>query len=116
MAENPGEYNKLITIQQRVAGKTPAGAPLNSWEDVVKLWSKGRGETGMATIRRDADHLGVMTVGTRYSWRIRYRPSGVNNGMRVLYKGAVYDILRVQHDMTNNEWTDLVCEAGVNGG
>lgn len=116
MAENPGEYNKRIRIERRVAGRTPAGAPLDQWTFVTLRWAKGRGETGMATIRRDADHLGVMSIGTRYSWRIRYLPGVINEGMRVVYKGVIYDILRVQHDLARNEWTDLVCEVGTNGG
>lgn len=116
MAENPGEYNKRIRIEKRKAGRTAAGAPLDEWEFERLCWAKGRGETGMATIRREADHMGVMSIGTRYSWRIRYRPQGVNEGMRVVYRGVIYDILRVQHDLGRNEWTDLVCEVGTNGG
>lgn len=115
MAENPGEYNRRIMIQTRVTGRTPAGAPLAIWENLIPLWAKYRGETGMATIRREADHLGVMNSPVRCSWRIRHR-STITSDMRVVHRGKVYDILRVQHDEANREWTDLVCEEGANAG
>lgn len=115
MAENPGEYNRRIVVQQRRSGRTPSGAPLKEWDNYKALWSKYRGETGMATIRRDADHLGIVNTPVRCSWRVRYR-TDITSDMRVVYKGQVYDILRVQQDEAMREWTDLVCEVGANGG
>lgn len=117
MSENAGEYNRAIDIQQRTGAVDGSGQLLDEWVSVFphKLWSKIRGESGMATIRRDAIDKGVMTAPVRVSFRIRFR-TNVDEGMRVVHRSQFYDILRVQHDEAGREWTDLICEVGNNAG
>lgn len=115
MSENAGEYTRKITIQRRVPGKGPTGQPLDTWEEVHKLWSKPRTETGMATIRQEGLNHGIMTTPTRYSFRVRYR-TDLDVNMRIVHRGRVYDILRIQTDEAGREWTDIVAELGANAG
>lgn len=117
MSENAGEYNRLIAVEKRSGEVDGSGQLLDDWLPALpnKIWSKIRGETGMATIRRDAQQEGVMTTPVRVSFRIRYR-TNIDEGMRVVHRGVPFDILRVQHDEAGREWTDLICEGGNNAG
>ncbi|QYW02482.1 head-tail joining protein [Stenotrophomonas phage Silvanus] len=115
MSENAGEYNRKIEIQKRSGAVDGSGQPLDEWITAHRLWSKIRGETGMATIRQAAAAQGIMVTTTRVSFRIRYR-TDIDEAMRVVYRGVAYDILRVQSDDAGREWTDLVCEEGANAG
>lgn len=115
MSENAGEYNRKIQVQRRSGAVDGSGQLLDDWITIHELWSKIKTETGMATIRQAAAAQGVMTTTTRVSFRIRYR-KGIDEGMRVFRNGVAYDILRVQTDEANREWTDLVCEEGGNAG
>jgi SPP1 family predicted phage head-tail adaptor len=50
-----------------------------------------------------------------YSFRITFREA-VDESWRVLRGTTVYDIKAVRQDLTNREWTDLVCEVGGSNG
>jgi len=107
-----GKLNRRITIQRRQTGTDAAGQPLQGWEDVVVVWSQLAGDNGLATIRASGDLPAPIK---RYSFRIRYR-DGLDEGMRVIYAGAPFDIKAVRMDFAGREWTDLVCELGGNDG
>lgn len=116
MSENPGEYNRAVSIEKRSGAVDSSNQLLDTWEVVhAQLWAKIKGESGMATIRRAGEAQGDMTTPTRISVRVRYR-TDVDVGMRVVRRGVPYDILRVQQDEAGREFTDLVCEAGGNDG
>lgn len=116
MSENAGEYNRMIEVQRRSGAVDGSGQLLDDWSPAFpKIWAKIKVESGMATIRQAGANQGVMITATRVSFRVRYR-TNVDVGMRVVYRGQPYDILRVQIDEAGREWTDLVCEAGNNAG
>lgn len=116
MSENTGEYNRIISVEQRTQVVDSSNQLVDEWVVVhERLWSKIKGETGMATIRRAGENQGIMTTTVRKSFRIRFR-TDIDVGMRVVRRGVPYDILVIQHDEANREYTDLVCEAGGNDG
>ena len=114
MSNNRGERNRLIHIEKRVAGKDAANQPIDAWQFVMRRWSKPLTATGMAAVR--AAESGVPATPTRYSFRINYTPTGINEGYRVNDHGVFYDIRDIRHDHANREYTDLVCEHGGNNG
>lgn len=107
-----GQLNRRITIQQRDPGTDSSGAPLQTWKDVVTVWSNIAGYTGMRSIRITGE---IPATRKRYSFRIRYR-DGIDEGMRVVYNGQNFDIREVRMDFAGMIWTDLVCELGSNDG
>lgn len=106
---------RRILIQRRVAGTDALNQPTGAWEDVRSLWADPRGLAGMSVIK-----AGLPVDVVDLSWRVRYRPTGVDVGMRVAHTrgGATvyYDIKSLRHDEANREWTDLVCQRGGNDG
>ena len=109
-----GSFNRKLELQQRPAGVDGTNQPVDNWEHVRYLRARPVGATGMSVIR--SAEQGIAVGPGKYSWRIRYRPTGINEGMRVVYQGVIFDIIDVRHDYENHDWTDLVCETGGNRG
>ena len=107
-----GKLNRRILIQRRQTGEDEAGQPLLGWEDVASVWANVLGQTGLGTIKTSGDVTAAIKA---YSFRIRFR-EGIDEGMRVLYGAAPFDVKQVRMDYAGREWTDLVCEAGGNDG
>lgn len=121
MALAAGTLNRRGTIQQRQAGETPEGQPIDVWVDVVKVWANVKGQTGMGSITGLQDNVAASI--DRYSIRIRYR-TGIDAAMRWCFNDAddnpiesePFEIKQVRMDFDRKEWTDLVCEAGGSEG
>jgi SPP1 family predicted phage head-tail adaptor len=125
-----GDLSRFLRIQRRQAGVDSLNRPLTTWEPVVGVWGQPRGRTGMGTIR--AQEEGVPADVSQYSFRIRYRPNGLDAGMRIAVDERVrtrvadadvdtihtryYEITNITHDLDRREWTDLVCRAGAADG
>lgn len=107
-----GTLNRRITIQRRTDGTDEAGGPLLTWVDVASVWANVAGATGLNTIKNSSDVAGAIK---RYSIRIRYR-EGLDEGMRVVLGGLLFDVQEVRMDFAGREWTDLVCTQGVSDG
>jgi phage head-tail adaptor, putative, SPP1 family len=114
MSRAAGEYSRKIKISKRDPGVDAANQPLDNWLLVLSPWAKPRGATGMGAVRSAMEGVDVST--TMYSFRINYRPAGIDTGMRLEDHGTFYDIRKIVHDVDKHEWTDLVCEAGGNNG
>ena len=99
-----GSLNSKITIQRKTAAADAWGTPEpQGWEDVAKVWSNVRHQSGSESIRAGAD---VSIV--RASIRIRFR-SDITAGMRVLYSGQVFDI-EAPLPSADRKHVDLVCK------
>jgi SPP1 family predicted phage head-tail adaptor len=112
-----GTMNRRITVQRRTGARDALNQPVDTWENVFPgpLWCNIKGATGLGTIK--ASLPSVPTEANQYSFRIRYRPTGIDIGMRVVDKaGTIFDIKAIRHDMERQEWTDLVCETGRTNG
>ena len=98
-----GELRDRITIQRKTAAADAWGTPEpQGWEDVAKVWSNVRHQSGSESIRAGAD-----TSIVRASIRIRWR-TGIDAGMRVLHAGQVFDIEAVLPGV-GRQHVDLVC-------
>lgn len=102
-----GQLRTRITIQRRDTGTDSWGQPVNTWTDVVSVWSDFRHKSGSETIKSDAE---VSMV--RASVRIRWR-TGIDAGMRLKVGEAFYSITAVLPDIAGRVFVDLVCERVV---
>lgn len=93
-----------ITIQQRQVGSDTEGAPLTIWSDVAKPYADVRVLAGLESIK-----AGAVTSTARASIRIRYR-EGLDPSMRVIFGGAIYQIVAVLPDHVHRRHLDLACE------
>jgi SPP1 family predicted phage head-tail adaptor len=109
----PVLLDKRVTLQQKVAGQDPTGAPLTGWENVIttgdgKLWANIRDLSGhQFVVARAGQNATSTTI------RIRKR-AGVVPAMRVLHGADVYDIEAVLE--RDNTWLDLMCAKGLSSG
>lgn len=111
-----GEMNRKVKIERPNPLKDAMNVPLPGYVQVFELWGKFLTATGMSTIR-NAGPDGVQKGVNAYSLRIRYRPVGIDESMRVNYKDQSYfDIIAIKHDHANKEWTDLILQAGAKDG
>lgn len=104
MAIGSGKRDQLISVQSRQSGRDGAGQPVDAWVEIAKPWASVRFPSGMQTIKAGAD---VSVV--RVSFRILAR-SGIDAGMRVVYRGQNYDI-RAVPPSNDRQFIDLVAEA-----
>lgn len=109
MTMSATKRRRLIYVQRRVDGVDSLNQPLSGFETILTLWAHIRGQNGMAAVRGMEEGIDVAT--TRYSFRIKYRPTGLDDDMIVLYAGREYAITDIRHDHDGHVWTDVVCEA-----
>ena len=114
MSRAAGDRNRRIAIERHSTVMDEANQEIDGWEHVMYRWARPLTATGMAAVRAQEDGIGLSPG--RYSWRINYTPVGIDEGMRVNYKGMFFDIRDIRHDLANREHTDLVCEFGGNNG
>ncbi len=92
----PGVRDRYLMLQQRTSGVGPTGRPLESWSALRPTWAMKMDGRGAERFRSEADLL-APSMGT--SWTIPYSadmdPEIVNvpATRRILYRGAVYDIV-----------------------
>lgn len=86
MAIRAGELNRRITLQAKTTTRDVDGAEIAAWSDVATVWAK---VTPTFAKERNAAPQ-VMPV-EQATVLIRWR-DGVNEAMRVLYKGKQWQI------------------------
>lgn len=101
--------NRLVLIQQLVAGQDEAGQPVQTWANLIatgdgKIRANIRHLSGVETIKADAP-----TSAVKASIRIRYR-TDVTAAMRVVHGGTTYEIKAVMPDAAGRQFCDLACE------
>ena len=114
MGSNVGNRTRRILIERRTGAADAANQPIDAWEPVMGRWGRPLTATGMSAVR--AAEQGVQASPGRYSWEIAFTPEGIDVGMRVNYKGVIFDIRDIRHDYANRDYTHLVCEQGGNNG
>lgn len=113
MSIDAGKLSSRIWILQPTAEVDELNQPVgNGFAPYMRLWAQPAGATGMGSIRQSGTQEGVPREVNSYSFRIRYRPYGINSGMRVLdtTTNMYFNILQIRHDLAKRQWTDLVCE------
>ena len=106
------KLNRLVLIQQLVAGQDAAGQPVQTWSNLIatgdgKVWANIKMLSGVETIKADSP-----TSAVKASIRIRYR-TDVTPAMRVTHGSTVYEIKAVMPDEAGRKFTDLACEIVV---
>lgn len=109
-----GDLNRRFAIEVPGATKDAANQPIKTWTPFISVWGKILGANGMSAVRAAQEGVGIAPG--RYSIRIRYRPTGLDVGMRAVYQGVFFDIKDIRHDFAGHDYTDLVCETGANDG
>ena len=99
-----GNLSQRVVIQQLAAGTDTLGQPVQTWSDVATVWGDIKFNSGMQTVRSEAD-ISIVKA----SIRIRYK-TGLTAGMRATNNGYVFHIKAILMDLSNKDYTDLVCE------
>ena len=105
--------NKRVTLQKKVKGKAPGGAPTETWENVIttgdgQIWAGKRDLTGRQYVAAGGTQNSVQT-----EWEIRRR-TGVLPAMRIVHGADIYDIEAVLEQQGGS--LKLMCSRGVNRG
>lgn len=95
--------NDRVTIERPALGVDGAGQPITGWETVGRAWAQVRYQRGLEAIR-----AGAVTATVHASIRMGYR-TDLNESMRVLHGGDVFEIKSILPDRANGH-IDLVCE------
>lgn len=109
----PGDLRHKVEIQRLLVTRSPSGGMQKDWVAVCSpavslrhLSGNERGSTGVA---------GGEVPAARTEVVMRYRP-GINEQMRVLHQGRVYDIDHINNWEERNIWLRLTCKSGVSHG
>jgi SPP1 family predicted phage head-tail adaptor len=105
-----GTFNRQVRIQRKTAGEDSLGEASQAWEDVAVVWANIRHLNGKEYLS-GAQEISKAVA----SIRIRYRDD-ITAAMRVIYRGAVYNIEAVLPDMQRREYVDLAASSGANDG
>ncbi|RYF02369.1 MAG: head-tail adaptor protein [Comamonadaceae bacterium] len=103
---DPGDFDTLMSMQQRGPGQDAAGQPVVApWIEVARVWADLRQQRGLEAIR-----AGAVTATVSSSVRIHWQP-GVTSDMRLVdvETGDVYQITSVLKAKAH-EYIDVVCE------
>ena len=116
MSMGAGEFNRRITLHEKSGAVDAANQPIDDFADApaFTLWAKILGASGLSVVRAGMD--GVAATSGMYSFRVRYRPTGIHTDMQLRYGGFKFDVRDVRHDFNRHEYTDIVCELGANDG
>jgi SPP1 family predicted phage head-tail adaptor len=103
----PVELDQQITIQQRASGVDARGQESGSWSALyTSIWASAHPLTG-----RELFAAGQVQTGITIRFRIRYR-SDITARMRVLWRGAYYDIEGDPIDLEGKkQFLHLMCKA-----
>ena len=100
-----GKLNKRVTIEKPADATNAWDERVpDQWVEVGKAWASILHQSGLATIKADAQ-----TSVVKASIRLRYR-TDLAAGMRVLHGSTVYAVHAVLPEEAKREHVDLVCE------
>ncbi|MFC7518697.1 phage head closure protein [Herbaspirillum sp. GCM10030257] len=109
-----GPMDKRVTLEELTQGKDASGGRISTWTPVTQGTIAAR-VLPMNGNERSTTSKGGEVSEARTEFAIRYRP-GVTSLMRVVYKGAYYNIKHVKNVNEANETLILTCDTGVNDG
>ena len=113
MAKSPSSIMKQrILLQERALTENAYGEKVESWNDLTFLNASFEPLKGQEFFKRNDLPQKIAQVDTRI--RIRYR-KGLNPAEhRIIYGGAVHDIVAVIHDRRNGQ-TQLMVKSADGG-
>ena len=101
-----GRLDRKISLQSATMTKNAIGESVKTWTEVASIWGTMTYPKGLTSDEKLEQ--GRETAVVPVEWWIRYR-TGVNEAMRILYKGDYYYITRVNYPDRNRS-LKLVCE------
>lgn len=103
----PAKLNRKVELYRLEKTATPTGGFAESWVKVADLWAHIKNMSGTELVR--ADQLGA----TAYSdFTIRYR-SNISEQMKLVYRGADYQIRHINNLEEADKWLVVKGERGV---
>jgi SPP1 family predicted phage head-tail adaptor len=112
----PGQLNRLVTLQSPSATQDAAGAPGTSWTDVVTVWAAIRPPS--SAIMRSAREAFVASArrdSVLHEMVIRFRP-GVTAAMRATLGARVFDLGVPIDPDEQHEWLVIPAVEGLTNG
>jgi SPP1 family predicted phage head-tail adaptor len=110
MTLQSGSLNRLVTIQRKSGDKDGLGQSTPAWVDFALVWANVRMLSGKEYMAGQVEVSKAIA-----SIRIRYRED-ITAEMRVIYRGAIYNIAAVLPDAQGREYVDLAVSIGANRG
>jgi SPP1 family predicted phage head-tail adaptor len=109
-----GELTKRVTLEALTQTRDVEGGMVDSWLAIagMPVWAKVANLSGN---ERRATAQGGKLPEARTEITIRYR-TGINEKMRVLYNGKIYNIRHINNFLEQNTWLVLTCDTGMNDG
>lgn len=105
-----GKLNRRVSLQKLGPAQDAAGQSTDEWAEFAKPWANILFVNGkeFATAGSEASSATVSVM-------LRYR-TDVTAAMRIVYRGAIYNILAVLPDEDDRDHVYLACSTGVNDG
>lgn len=101
------DLSERITIQTRVTTQDAVGQESQAWGSDLLVWAAARPTTG-----REYVSAGAVQSTANVVFTIRFRP-GLTSAMRVLWRGAPFDVVAPPTDVDGGRHTiELTCTGG----
>lgn len=105
-----GSLNRVVQVQERSNVVDDFGQQQLVWNTVLTARASVEPLSGTEVVA-----AGALLGQTMLSVTMRYRPS-INVGMRLVYEGAIYNILNVLDDQARHRKLTLTCSEGTTRG
>lgn len=105
-----GQFDQLVTIQQRVPGQNARGQAVDQWTPVATVFAKVEPLRG-----REFFAAGQMQSEATTRITIRWR-AGVDERNRVMWRGEPHDITAAIDPEGQRQVIELMCVHGVRDG
>jgi SPP1 family predicted phage head-tail adaptor len=100
---NIGDLNRRIEIQEETATRGTSGQEILTWAQLACVWAL---VDYPATGSGESIEGNQVVVSTRVDFVIRYR-DGLDEKMRIVYRGSNYGIININEHETRNEFLRL---------
>jgi len=101
MIRNAGELRYRITLQKKIDITDNEGFTKPDWDDVATVWAAVENLHG-----REYWEAAAIQAENTVKFTIRYRPD-VDQTMRIIFRGKVYNILSVDNIKYRNEFIEI---------
>lgn len=102
-----GQLRERCTIEQETSTADGMGGQVLAWQELLICWARVTPKTGGENV--DGDQV---TAHVHYEIVIRYRDD-VTAGMRVLWRGRVFNIRSIINRDEHYRYSILICEEGA---
>lgn len=110
------ELDSRVTIQSRLTAVDERGQEANAWTAGTTMWARVRPTSGREYVAANAvQSQNNVVFTTRYIASL-YTPTPQTGDMRILWKGAPYDVIEPPSDVDGGHYAlEFVCSGGRPG-